>query len=337
MTKMKEIVKSSFESVLPIKLKNMIPSNRDDAKNAIQSRFIFLVNHVIRSEFPDVCVSESEVEIKEFDVTDFAFQSRASRKLKRSLHRNALKISRSLKPTEICDLSDNFLWSDFLCTIIVKLWLLLVNLTAQECREQYLSFARYLIGYGAVKFYPSAVRIGILTLQEEIDSTGQMDAANGGSDDNYHVTYDNSKIPRWTTLETVYCCNTSTGQVWNSHNQTQVTTTIQVEINFQGVLVMEHSVTRTIMSEQTNLQKCRESTNDMKSKKVLFKISLDEILSWGYNDNTIILKFKQRGSGHEASYYSDDDDNEESQTGCEERQVGCRCRFDQVDRKYLFN
>ena len=91
------------------------------------------------------------------------------------------------------------------------------------------------------------------------------------------------------------------------------------------------------MSEQTNLQKCRESTNDMKSKKVLFKISLDEILSWGYNDNTIILKFKQRGSGHEASYYSDDDDNEESQTGCEERQVGCRCRFDQVDRKYLFN
>jgi hypothetical protein len=304
---MKEIVKCSFESVLPIKLKNMVSSNRDDARNAIQSRSQFLVNNVICKEYPH----ESEVKIKEFDNIDSACQSRASSKLKRSLLKNALKISRNLKPSETTDLSDDSLWSDFLCTIIVKLWLLLLNLTAQECREQYLSSARQLIGYGAVSFYPSAVRISILILQEDLELTGQADAAQidserVGSDDG------SSKIPIWTTLQTAYSCNTRTGQAWNSHNLTQVTTTIHVQINFQELLVTEHSETRTIVSEQFNMQKISGSISDMKSKKVLFKIMIDEILSWGYNENTIILKFKQRRSGHEASYYSDDDDNNDS-------------------------
>jgi hypothetical protein len=329
---MKEIVNNSFESVLPIKLKNMMSSNRDDARNAIQSRSQFLVNHVICKEFSH----ESEVEIIEFNTTHCACQSKASSKQKRSLLRNALKISRNLKPTQISDLSEDSLWSDFLCTIIVKLWLLLLNLTAQECREQFLSSARHLIGYGAVSFYPSAVRINILTLQEEIELKGragaaQIDLEHVGSDDG------TSKIPIWTTLQTEYSCNTRSGQAWNSHNLTQVTTTIHVQINSQEVLVTEHSNTRTIMSEQFNLQKSRGSTSDVKSKKVLFKIMIDEIISWGYNENKIILKFRQRHPGHEASYYSDDDDinssDEEDQAGYQVHKSSWLSRFKFIMRR----
>jgi hypothetical protein len=319
---MKEIVKCSFKSVLPIKLKNMVSSNRDDARNAIQSRSQFLVNNVIWKEFPH----ESEVKIKDFENIDSACQSRASSKLKRSLLKNALKISRNLKPSEITDLTDDSLWSDFLCTTIVKLWLLLLNLTAQECRDQYLSSARHLIGYGAVSFYPSAVRISILILQEDIKLSGQADAAQIDSERVGSDSDDGaSKIPIWTTLQTAYSCNTRTGQAWNSHNLTQVTTTIHVQINYHEVLVMEHSVTRTTVSKQFNKQKFPGFISEMKSEKVLFKILIDEILSWGYNENTIILKFKQRRSGHEASYYSDDDDNNDSdgedQPGYEDIQV----------------
>lgn len=324
MTKMTEIVKCSFESVVPLKLKNMTSSNRDDARNAIQSRSQLLINQVIWREFPN----ENESAIKEFDVTDSALQTRASRKHKQSLLRNALNISRNLESTQISDLSDDSLWNDFLCNIIVKLWLILLHLTAQECREEYLSSARRLIGYGAVNFYPSSVRISILTLKEDNSTTwqtgvAQINAENGGNDDGYHVT---SKIPVWTTLQTVYDCNTRTERAWNSHNLIRVATTIRVEINFQELLVTEHSLIRTIISGQTNdLRKSHGCTSDVKSKKVLFKILIDEILSWGYNENTIILEFKQRGSGHEASYYSDDDDknysDEEDQAESKDRQV----------------
>lgn len=320
---MTEIVKCSFESVVPMNLKSMTLSNRNDARNAIQSRSQFLVNHVIWREFPN----DSESAIKEFDVTDLARQTRASRKHKQSLLRNALKISRNLESTQISDLSDDSVWNEFLCNIIVKLWLILLHLTAQECREEYLSSARRLIGYGTVNFYPSSVRISILTLKEDNGSTrqtgvAQIDTENGSSDDGYHVT---SKIPVWTTLQTVYGCNTRTERAYNSHNLTRVATTIRVEINFQELLVTEHSLIRTISSGQINLRKSHGCTSDLKSKKVLFKILIDEILSWGYNENTIILEFKQRGSGHEASYYSDDDDknysDEEDQAECKDTQV----------------
>lgn len=325
---MKEIARNSLEKALPTKLLNMASSNRADAVNMIESRSQYLVNQVIRREFHN----ENEFEIDEFDVNHTACQIRANSNLKRSFVRNALKTSNNLKPNHIPNWSDDSLWKDFLSTVIVRLWLLLLNLTAEECREQYLSSARRSIGYGAVNFYPSAIRINMMTLQEECEFTGptgvvKIDIENSGSndDDGY---YTSSKIPIWTTLQTEYSCNTRSRQSSDSTNLTRVTTTIQVDINFREVLVTEHSITETdILEDKTRIK----ITSNIKSKKVIIKIMIDEILSWGYNENTVILKFKKRGYGHEASYYSDDDENDTNDNNIDHDQDETRHQELQVD------
>lgn len=304
---------NALDKSLPPNLTDMTPLCRANVSEIIKSQLHAMIEEVTDLEvtFEDGFGFDLFPNIMGLNCLERTAQSRNRGKFRILTHYpiddSTLSIEAVAKREKTVDInwSDDAVWREFLCCTIVRLWLLHIDtLTARDCRDEYLLAAKQCIGYGAAKYHPSAVRISVLVLQHMTEVSQKRSPTRGKW--NAHTGYDdssidddvrsNSKMPVYVAMVSEYTCHTHTEQTGSPIESVVVGTSLELSITCEEVTITE----------------CTDGTHVSNSQKVLIKIAMDDIISWGFDEATLVIKFKQRGGGHEASYYSDDEDEDDS-------------------------
>jgi hypothetical protein len=330
---MQEIVMNALDKSLPSTLIEMTPLRRADDSETIKNQLHAIIEEVTDLEvtFEDGFGFDLFPNIMGLNCLERTARSRNRGKFRILTHYPiddpTLSIEAVAEREKTVDInwSDDSVWREFLCCTIVRLWLLHIDtLTARDCRDEYLLAAKECQGYGAEVYHPSAVRISVLVLQHMTEVSQKRSPTRGKW--NAHTGYDdssidddnrsNSKMPVYVAMVSEYTCHTHTEQTGSPIETVIVRTTLELSITCEEVTITEC----TIIDRAENLNApsvveyaLNDSTHviNSNSQKVLIKIAMDDIISWGFDETTLVIKFKQRGGGHEASYYSDDEDDED--------------------------
>ena len=342
---MQEAVQANLTGVLPSHLTNMLLTQRTVAGSLIKQKLSDILDDVVGDSptehgfgfgsFPNImgldCLertarSRNQSKYKILNLSD-EVTPRTTKKKKESIQ----GVNWAVQP----------IWMEFLCSVVVRFWLLhLDTLTAMECRDQYLQCARRCVGYGIVKFYPARVKISILTIANEEDARRERQMS-GFDEAEMGVRWYSASIceslnqdndggafapasPTWAPIESIHTCNISSNH-WQGSSKV-IGIVLQLSISAEEVTVMEFvTVTEDQFEADRVIERlgCQEGTRESKvevqhsgnltTPKLLITIGLDDIISWGYNDEELIIKFKKREGNHEDSYYSNDSDEEESE------------------------
>jgi hypothetical protein len=180
-------------------------------------------------------------------------------------------------------------WVAFLYSSVVYLWsLFFEDLTSRECRDLFLRRVRKCTGYGSTVFFPSAVTISVLKELEETESI--MKQGKEKSAENIEGV----KKPLWITIENEYMSHSNcTSLVMNQQEQAVpflLESTIMLSVVTEGLILSECIKPIDVIHDSPNNEIC-QGNRDATIPRVLLKIQFDEIVSWGYNDDLLIIKF----------------------------------------------
>ena len=337
---MQETVITHLNGALPPQLISMAVSDRSVAVSLIKSKLhIILLN--ADSPVDSGFGFRSFPNLMGLDCLERTARARNRRKYRIRTHCPSDEGSGDIHASVIkekyqsANWANDLIWLEFLSNVIVRLWLLhLDTLTARECRDKYILAVRQCRGYGVSHFSLTKVTISIITREnnEELqNSDGSVPKKSNdyGETGSVSMCEDNatSMQHRWVPVESSYVCKTSP-----NHNDGSPVSAValQLSIDSDGISLLGHTATtehpssidlRGNPSENKSAEIRRQtgeseeqcSRNDKITAQLLLRVSFDHIVSWGYNDVELIIKFKQRDGNHEDSYYSDDDDADENQ------------------------
>ena len=167
-----------------------------------------------------------------------------------------------------------------------------------------MSSAKKRSGYGTHKYYPSAIKISAQALQHELASQQPDSSKSCLSDDNNNDICSISPKPLiWASVESYLTCQISEEVAHDLKELNTIKKSLKLSICSEKIVVTEITMVQVkSMCGRSDILSSTESFADVQ------KIMLLDIVCWGYDDQSITIKFKQRGSRHEASYYSDDED-----------------------------
>ena len=214
--------------------------------------------------------------------------------------------------SESTDWSDDKIWKEFLSRVVVQFGQHYRNrLTIEECRNEFLSSAKNCFGYGVQIYNPSAVRISIQSLQHEptpcqskIQNLHRSTNSILGDfeDSNYSIS---PKPLIWASVDSYLKCQMNEEVSHDLKELNMIRKSLLLSVCCQQIVVSEKTIVQVkSMYGNSDLLSSTETSTEIQ------RIMLSDIICWGYNDQSIAIKFKQRGRGHEASYYSDDEDDD---------------------------
>jgi hypothetical protein len=201
--------------------------------------------------------------------------------------------------------SDDKVWRDFLCGVIAHFWQhYRSRSTIEKCRDEFLSSATKRSGYGTHKYYPLVIKISVQTLQHELASHQPNSLEIYLSDDDNNDICSISPKPLiWASVESYLTCQISEEVEHDLKELNTIKKSLQLSICSEKIVVTEFTMVQVkSLCGKSDVLSSTETFADVQ------KIMLLDIVCWGYDDQSITIKFKQRGKGHEASYYSDDED-----------------------------
>ena len=229
---------------------------------------------------------------------------------KPSLESNVINVVEGVSKSS--DWSDDIVWREFLSRIIVHFWQYNRNrLTIEECRDEFLSSAKNCFGYGTHKYYPSEIKISIQSLQQEPTSHQNRIPNCPTSSKSFLSDVDdnsNSISPKpliWASVESYLTCQINEEVSHDLKELNTIEKSLQLSICCEKIVVTEIT-----MVQVKTMYGNKDVLSRMETSVEVQRIMLSDIVCWGYNDLSIAIKFKQRGNGHEASYYSDDEDED---------------------------
>ena len=174
-----------------------------------------------------------------------------------------------------------------------------------------MSSAKNCFGYGVQVYNPSAIRISIQSLQHEptpgqnqIQSFHRSTKSNLGDfeDSNYSIS---PKPLIWASVDSYLKCQINEEVSHDLKELNIINKSLLLSVCCQKIVVTEKTIVQVkSMYGNSDLLSSTETSTEIQ------RIMLSDIICWGYNDQSIAIKFKQRGRGHEASYYSDDEDDD---------------------------
>lgn len=347
---MQETVSAQLVNVLPSHLRDMPPSRRATAGDLIKKKLREILHRAHDGNSPLEATSGfgfgSFPNIMGLDCLERTARARNRSKYRiRTHYSDGLTTvsnvsSESKENIQELNWSILSIWQEFLSSVIVRLWLIHIDtLTARECRDEFLKTSSHCRGYGVVKYYPSSARISILTREVDEEYTpsrglpgvGKYEEGEAGT---RWYSYSDATVaaPQWVANETSYVCNTSS--IHREGYSKVKTMAILFSLNSEEISLSEYtsaedeeravdaedSRTRSRSAEEEKGDsKVEDSINSEMNHRLLLRIALDDIISWGYNDSELIIKFKRREGNHEESYYSDDGDMDEDEN--QDRQV----------------
>jgi hypothetical protein len=201
--------------------------------------------------------------------------------------------------------SDDKVWREFLCGVIIHFWRhYRSRSTVEKCRDEFLSSAKKRSGYGTHRYYPSVIKISVQTLQHELASHQPNSLKSYLSDDNNNdICSISSKPLIWASVESYLTCQISQEVAHDLKELNTIKKSLQLSICSEKIVVTEITIVQVkSMCGKSDVLSSTKTFADVQ------EIMLLDIVCWGYDDQSITVKFKQRGNGHEASYYSDDKD-----------------------------
>ena len=320
---MKEVVMQHLNGAIPSLLTALNVSKRRDAAATLRE----LLTPIILDSFSTDSAFASGSKYQQ--ISNPAFVG-----LKKSISRD--KSDRGIQPVHVLqpspkgdvinlikdvpensDWSENTIWRDFLCRIIVHFWQHFRNrLTIEECRDEFLSSAKKSFGYGTHKYNTSAVKIIIQSLQPTSHQHQNMNCRSSTKSYVSDIDENNNSIsPKpliWASVESYLTCQNNEEVSQDLKERNTIKKTLQLSICCENIVVNEITIVQVnSMFGNNDVLSSTERSSEIQ------KIMLSDIVCWGYNDQSIAIKFKQRGNGHEASYYSDDEDEDAKNTNVE--------------------
>ena len=315
---MQKFVTEIIEEAIPSVLTTLEVSNRQDAAITIKELVMPFVFDTSQKEYEyDSGIQYGQLPNRNFvGIQDSVFFDKSECSIQ-SIHSFHLPprsdfIDLMKDYSESTDWSDDKIWREFLSSVVVQFWQHYRNrLTIEECRDEFLSSAKNCFGYGVQIYNPSAVRISIQSLQHEptpcqnqIQSILISAKFNLGDleDSNYSIS---PKPLIWASVDSYLECQINEEVSHDLKELNTIKKSLLLSVCCQEIIVTEKTIVQVkSMYGNSDLLSSTETSTEVQ------RIMLSDIICWGYNDQSMAIKFKQRGKGHEASYYSDDEDDD---------------------------
>lgn len=184
-------------------------------------------------------------------------------------------------------------WVSFLYSSVVCLWsLYFEDLTSRKCRNLYLRGVRECIGYGSTVFFLSAAKLSVLRDSEKL---GRIEKEGKGVnvDEITGATQIVGKKHRWIIIENEYNSHSNcTSLSMDQQERVLLESTIMLSVVTEGLVLSECTKKPSNVIHDSLNTEISQRSIDSTTSKVLLKIKFDEIVSWGYSDEILVIMFR---------------------------------------------
>lgn len=186
-------------------------------------------------------------------------------------------------------------WVAFLYSSVVCLWsLYFEDLTSRECRNLYLRGVRECTGYGSTVFFPSAAKLSVLKDSEKLERI-EKEGKGANADEIIDAKQIVGKKHRWVIIENEYKShNNCTSLIMDQQERVLLESTIMLSVVTEGLVLSECTKKPSNVIHDSLNNEIGQRSIDTTTSKVLLKIKFDEIVSWGYSDELLVIKFRGR-------------------------------------------